>query len=50
MKTFDRADTVFVLGTFSKLVAPGLRIGWIVTSPEMVARLWQLKSDLDLVR
>lgn len=46
IKAFDRGETVFVLGTFSKLVAPGLRIGWIVTSPEMVARLAQLKSDL----
>ncbi|MDT8070602.1 MAG: PLP-dependent aminotransferase family protein [Terriglobia bacterium] len=46
VKAFDRGDTVFVLGTFSKLVAPGMRVGWIVTSPEMVARLAQLKSDL----
>jgi 2-aminoadipate transaminase len=45
VKMFDRGDTVFVLGTFSKLVAPGLRIGWVVTSKEMVARLSQLKSD-----
>lgn len=46
VKAFDRTDTVFVLGTVSKLVAPGLRIGWVVTSPELVARLAQLKSDL----
>lgn len=45
IKAFDRGDTVFVLGTFSKLIAPGLRIGWVVTSSEMVARLAQLKSD-----
>jgi 2-aminoadipate transaminase len=45
VKMFDRGDTVFVLGTFSKLVAPGLRIGWVVTSKEMVARLSYLKSD-----
>jgi 2-aminoadipate transaminase len=45
VKMFDRGDTVFVLGTFSKLVAPGLRIGWVVTSKEMAARLSYLKSD-----
>ena len=45
VKLFDRGDTVFVLGTFYKLVAPGLRIGWVVTSKEMVARLSYLKSD-----
>jgi 2-aminoadipate transaminase len=45
VKSFDRGDSVFVLGTFSKLVAPGLRIGWVGTSKEMVARLVQLKSD-----
>jgi len=46
VKGFDRTDIVFVLGTVSKLVAPGLRIGWIVASTEMIARLAQLKSDL----
>jgi 2-aminoadipate transaminase len=46
VKALDHDDTVFVLGTFSKLVAPGLRIGWIVTSKEMISRLAQLKSDL----
>ncbi len=46
VKAFDRTETVFVLGTVSKLVAPGLRVGWIVASKEMIGRLWQLKSDL----
>jgi 2-aminoadipate transaminase len=46
VKAYDTTDTVFTVGTVSKLVAPGLRIGWIVTSREMIARLAQLKSDL----
>ena len=45
LKSLDRHDLVFHLGTFSKLMAPGLRVGWVSSSPEMIARLTQLKSD-----
>jgi 2-aminoadipate transaminase len=41
----DRSGLVLGLGTFSKLVAPGLRVGWVVAPPEILARLAQLKSD-----
>ncbi len=44
-KALDREGIVFTLGTFSKLMAPGLRIGWITGAPAMLARMAQLKSD-----
>ena len=38
-------DTVIHLGTFSKLMAPGLRIGWVAAPPPMIAKMAQLKTD-----
>src|SRR3546814_16773318 len=45
-----RTDTLFPYTTlfrssFSKLVAPGLRIGWVAAEPALVARMVQLKSE-----
>ena len=45
LKALDPDDTVFYVGTFSKLMAPGLRVGWAVASADMIARMIQLKSD-----
>lgn len=45
LKALDRSGSVFHLGTFSKLVAPGLRIGWVAAEPALVARMVQLKSE-----
>ncbi len=39
------AGPVIALGTFAKLVAPGLRIGWVVAPAEVVRRMAVLKSD-----
>lgn len=38
-------DRVIQLGTFSKLMAPGLRVGWAVAAPALIARMAQLKTD-----
>lgn len=46
VKAFDTSGTVLVLGTVSKLVAPGMRVGWIVAAEDLIARLGQLKADL----
>jgi 2-aminoadipate transaminase len=45
LKALDRAGEVLHVGTFSKLIAPGLRIGWIAARADWIARLLQLKSD-----
>ena len=39
---------VIYLSTFSKTLAPGLRLGWIVAPPDVIAKLIQLKQGADL--
>ena len=41
-------DWVIQLGTFSKIVSPGLRIGWIAASLEIMPVLEKMKQALDL--
>ncbi len=45
LKALDTHDVVVQLGTFSKLMAPGLRVGWAAAPPIFVARMAQLKTD-----
>lgn len=48
IKHFDTADMVVYLGTMSKTFCPGLRIGWIVASKEMIKSYSILKQGADL--
>src|SRR5688572_28820474 len=45
LKALDAHHNVIHVNTFSKLIAPGLRIGWVAAAQELVARMLQLKSD-----
>jgi 2-aminoadipate transaminase len=39
---------VIYLSTFSKTLAPGLRLGWVIAPPEVIAKLVQAKQGADL--
>jgi 2-aminoadipate transaminase len=48
VKSFDRQGRVIYLSTFSKILAPGLRTGWIVASPQIIEKLEMAKQSVDL--
>jgi DNA-binding transcriptional MocR family regulator len=48
IKSFDTRGLVIHLGTFSKTFCPGLRIGWVVASPEILTKYILVKQGADL--
>lgn len=48
LKSLDTNDMVTYLGTFSKIMAPGLRTGFTVSQPEVLGEFNKLKQSLDL--
>jgi 2-aminoadipate transaminase len=49
LRADDTGGTVVYLSTFSKTLAPGLRVGWMVGDPELVERCEALKQSIDLL-
>lgn len=48
LKSMDTKGNVIFLGSFSKILMPGLRVGWIVAEPEIREKLNLLKQNVDL--
>ncbi len=48
LKAVDRAGIVIHIGTFSKILFPGLRVGWLVAPRPLVERLQAAKQLADL--
>jgi 2-aminoadipate transaminase len=48
IKAFDEAGFVFYMGSFSKMLAPAARLGWMVAPKELVLKLTVIKESIDL--
>jgi len=48
IKSIDEKNIVIYLGTFSKALFPGLRIGWVTADQECISRLTAIKRFSDL--
>jgi len=48
IKSMDRHQVVIYMGTFSKVLFPGVRIGWIIADRECIQRLLAIKRMSDL--
>ena len=47
LKSLDTEGRVLFLGSFAKILAPGMRLGWAVAGPEVLAKLARLKLAND---
>lgn len=47
MKTYSK-DNVILLGSFSKIIAPAMRLGWVVANREIMDKLITAKQASDL--
>jgi 2-aminoadipate transaminase len=47
LKSLDTEGRVIYLGSFSKILAPGMRLGWAMASGEVLAKLGRLKLAAD---
>ena len=48
LKSMDTKGLVMFLGTLSKILCPGYRIGWVAASPEILAKFNVIKQAADL--
>lgn len=46
--SIERARTLF-LGTFSKTLMPGLRVGWVCGPADVIARMVRMKESVDIL-
>ncbi len=47
LKNLDTEGRVIQLGSFSKILSPGMRLGWLIAEPELAEKLCLLKMAAD---
>lgn len=47
LKSLDEEGRVIYLGSFSKILSPGLRLGWVIASEEIIQKMTLLKLGAD---
>ncbi len=48
IKSMDTDDRVVFLGTFSKILSPGIRIGWVCAGEEIMGKYLRVKQRTDV--
>jgi 2-aminoadipate transaminase len=48
IKAYDPDGWVFHLGSFSKILAPGIRLGWIVALEDLIGPITVVRESMDL--
>ncbi len=48
VKSFDKTGHVIYMSTFSKILAPGIRVGWIVAGPQLIKKFTFMKQSADV--
>ena len=48
LKSMDTQGLVVYMGSFSKVLSPGIRLGWLVAEPELLAKFNTAKQGADL--
>ena len=48
LKKFDKADLVLTCSSFSKTLAPGLRVGWVIPGKKFKETILKIKSGISI--